>query len=285
MEIKNLFPPQLKSTPGREWENSNNPDGICLTEEEKDWAYIFTLEKKIRENPHEIIMDLTDEEKFEAWEKTLGLKIAKANESKYWKFIKSPIEEKKMTAEELYKLSMKVGRALIEGFKLNDEEKEIFGLLALYFAGDKRFETKGKFSLKKGICLYGNIGCGKTTALNIFRTIVNPPFALLSCQDIANEFKSDGPEVIGKYAKYISLCLDDLGTETSGKHYGNESNVIMEILLARYNQEMYKQFMTHITTNLDSNQIGECYGMRVRDRCRQMFNQICFPENSESKRK
>jgi len=62
-----------------------------------------------------------------------------------------------------------------------------------------------------------------------------------SCRDISFEFIQDGYEVIHRYSKgklyqstYKLICFDDLGTENNLKYFGNECNVMAEIILSRY---------------------------------------------------
>jgi hypothetical protein len=67
--------------------------------------------------------------------------------------------------------------------------------------------------------------------------------------------------------------------------YGNQCSVMAEILLSRY--DLFHSFgmITHITTNLNSTEIEEKYGTRVRSRMREMFNLISFDKNAPDKRK
>lgn len=76
-----------------------------------------------------------------------------------------------------------------------------------------------------------------------------------------------------------------MGSEQDGKHYGNQCNVIAEVLLSRYDLFISDRLITHITTNLDANQIEEMYGTRVRSRLREMLNMIAWPDDSPDKRK
>lgn len=91
-----------------------------------------------------------------------------------------------------------------------------------------------------------------------------------------------GFEVIHKYSAPAlgidtpkSFCFDDLGTEQSLKYYGNECNVMAEVLLSRYERFVSQSIKTHITTNLSATEIEALYGNRVRSRMREMFND-CF---------
>jgi hypothetical protein len=81
-----------------------------------------------------------------------------------------------------------------------------------------------------------------------------------------------------------AYCFDDLGTETTSKYFGNDCNVMAEILL----QDMIfveKGIITHLTTNLFPTEIESQYGNRLRSRMREMFNLFGYEENSGDKRK
>ena len=79
-------------------------------------------------------------------------------------------------------------------------------------------------------------------------------------------------------------CFDYLGTENNLKYYGNECNVMAEILLSRYDIFTSKKIQTHITTNLSASEIENVYGNRVRSRMREMFNLIAYDKNIKDKR-
>lgn len=148
--------------------------------------------------------------------------------------------------------------------------------------------------LNKGILLSGPIGCGKTSLMNLIKYIipVEHKFSVKSCRDISFEFIQDGYEVIHRYSKgklYESnsrnYCFDDLGTENNLKYFGNECNVIAEILLSRYDLFISKKLQTHITTNLSASEIEKQYGNRVRSRLRELCNLIAFNNSAKDKRR
>ena len=112
-----------------------------------------------------------------------------------------------------------------------------------------------------------------------------------SCRDISFEFIQDGYEVISKYSRQSfrynhpkTYCFDDLGTENSLKYYGNDCNIMAEILLSRYDLFISQKLITHLTTNLNSSEIEQMYGSRVRSRMREMFNLVSFSNKSKDKR-
>jgi len=117
-------------------------------------------------------------------------------------------------------------------------------------------------------------------------------YIVKSVRDVCFEFSQEGYPVIRKYSNQSfhnddtpkTYCFDDLGTESNLKYYGNDCNVMAEILLSRYDMFIHHQMKTHITTNLNGDEIEEMYGIRVRSRMRELFNLIAFDETTKDKR-
>lgn len=165
--------------------------------------------------------------------------------------------------------------------------------LICYFLKDEVMATNFNLDLSKGILLSGPVGCGKTTLMNLMRHVAQPnyKFIMKTCRDISFEFIKEGYQTIQKYnhgtnshSEYRNYCFDDLGVETNLKYYGNECNVMAEIILSRYDIYISKQVITHITSNLSATEIETAYGNRVRSRLRKMLNLIAFDDNSMDKR-
>jgi DNA replication protein DnaC len=179
-------------------------------------------------------------------------------------------------------------------FKILETDHPIIYKLIAYFLKDEATCFQYNIDLKKGILLSGPVGCGKTSLLNLmkFLTPTEHKFFVKPCRDISFEFIQDGYEIIHKYSRgklYESqpkiICFDDLGTENNLKYYGNECNVIAEILLSRYDIFTTKKIQTHITTNLSASEIETHYGNRVRSRLREMINLIAYDKQVIDKRK
>jgi DNA replication protein DnaC len=179
-------------------------------------------------------------------------------------------------------------------FKILENDHPIIYKLIAYFLKDEATCFQFNIDLNKGILLSGPVGCGKTSLLNLMKyvTPTEHKFFVKSCRDISFEFIQDGYEIIHKYSKgklYESqpkiICFDDLGTENNLKYYGNECNVMAEIILSRYDIFTTKKIQTHITTNLSASEIENVYGNRVRSRLREMINLIGFERNIDDKRK
>ncbi|MBN8642866.1 ATP-binding protein [Flavobacterium soli] len=178
-------------------------------------------------------------------------------------------------------------------FKILETDYPIIYKLIAYFLKDEVTCFQYNINLNKGILLSGPIGCGKTSIMNIMKylTPTEHKFFVKPCRDISFEFIQDGYQIIHKYSKGKlyeyepkTICFDDLGTESNLKYYGNECNVMAEILLSRYDVYIAKRIQTHITTNLSASEIETQYGNRVRSRMRELFNLIAYDNNSKDKR-
>lgn len=180
-------------------------------------------------------------------------------------------------------------------FTIRKEDKPILYQLLCYFFKDEPVAEKFNINLKKGILLCGPIGVGKTSIMNLMRLFepAQSRYIMKSCRDVSFEFIKEGFEIIHRYTHKSfhpnthfpkNYCFDDLGTESSLKYYGNETNVMMEILLSRYDLFVSRKLITHLTTNLSAGEIEEIYGNRVRSRMREMFNLVAFEQETGDKR-
>lgn len=57
-----------------------------------------------------------------------------------------------------------------------------------------------------------------------------------------------------------------------------------EVLLSRYELFVQDGMITHVTSNLNADELEEVYGNRIRSRFRQMFNLISFAPTFRDKR-
>jgi DNA replication protein DnaC len=180
-----------------------------------------------------------------------------------------------------------------EQFNFLEQDLPIITKLICYFINDEVTAAALDLDLSKGILLCGPVGCGKTTLMALMRYVVpqNNRFFMKTCRDISFEFIKEGYEVIHRYsrghsthAEHKNYCFDDLGTEKNLKYFGNECNIMAEIILSRYDIFIAKRVQTHITSNLSASEIESAYGNRVRSRLRNMLNLIAFDKNTKDKR-
>ena len=188
----------------------------------------------------------------------------------------------------------KKGKQLFgDKFKIYEQDYDVLLKLVVYFSKNDEMAQKLNISLHKGILLNGNVGCGKTTIMTVFRAFLprENRYTIKSCREVSFQFSEFGYSVIKKCSK-VSLvkpidsnyCFDDLGSEQTIKHFGNECNVMGEIILSRYDRFISNKIITHITTNLTSSEIEDYYGTRVRSRMREMFNLVSYERTTPDKR-
>lgn len=238
-----------------------------------------------------------DTEEIEAWtkwalNKARKAKAAKLAEIEYAQRVNNPKKYSELTYEQLrsYVLSRH------PKFILDDDNREIFELLCQYFSHDPAFEFSEEYSFEKGIMLTGPVGCGKTSLMKMFGINSYRPFATTPCRVIADAYQIEGAESLYKYSTLMPVfkelnyghseighCYDDLGTEDDKKNFGNQVNVMQDIIFKVYDNNLIGQ--VHATTNLGVQDIENQYGSRVRSRLREMFNQITFDPNATDRRK
>lgn len=196
-------------------------------------------------------------------------------------------------------------------FQVDDNNKDIIYALCLYFTNDQGFEklcTKDEtgsliqmnWRLNKGLMIVGGVGIGKTTLMRLFAVNKRQPFDVVNCIDIANQYmvpdeKTGGINAVNKYRGIhrkinpgsenlyhdaVGVTFDDLGTEKKKNHFGNECNVMADILQLRYANNNLKKEFTHVVTNQTAKDLLGTYGIRTHDRMREMFNIMIVPGTS-----
>lgn len=182
-------------------------------------------------------------------------------------------------------------------FEPTEFQKIIIAALTFYFSNCPEFEkldesifnkTGLKFSLNKGIWLWGNPGVGKTLMMQMFNRNKKQCYQVLQCPKIVSSYVKSGDDSISGYSRIIpetedalsfyqstkGICFNDLGVEqTNAKHYGTPENVMERIFLETYENKV-PFFHRHVTTNLTADQLKEVYGVRFVDRIKQCFNII-----------
>jgi hypothetical protein len=118
---------------------------------------------------------------------------------------------------------------------------------------------------------------------------------LRPCREIVFEFFSKGFDTITKYGKSFyklegvclpkTYCFDDLGFENEAMYYGNQCDVMKEIILSRYDLFESVGMMTHFTTNLSIQELETRYGKNAMSRLEAMVNFIEFDKKIPDKRR
>lgn len=178
-------------------------------------------------------------------------------------------------------------------FKIHQEDLPTLYKLLIYAIKDENNALRLRLDLDKGILLSGPIGCGKTSIMHLIKPFFakSVDYKIKTCREISFEFAKSGYEALTPYIqksnyqpKLPGYCFDDLGAEQQIKHFGNDCNVMAEILISRYEDFVANQSVTHSTTNLSASEIEKLYGNRLRSRMRSLFNLITFETNAKDKR-
>lgn len=206
--------------------------------------------------------------------------------------------EKQLDFEECIGYLNAKGKEVIHPkFAIDPRDYRVVFHVLIYSIKDTVNANRLSIDLNKGLLLTGPVGCGKTSLMKLINHVVpiRERYNIKSCREVSYDFMSQGYDAIHTYT-YQSFknnnnvkvpktwCFDDLGTENTLKYYGNECNVMAEILSSRYELFIEKDMITHLTTNLTAQEIENLYGNRVRSRMREMFNLIAFDSNSKDKR-
>lgn len=245
---------------------------------------------------------LTEDEKILALKEALHKKKGRLRNLQYQAQLRKGRQEKKFTSDEYWQRYQDLGKEKFKDkFHLTDEESKIIDALCYYFARESKFEKiRPGYSLRKGLCLFGPVGCRKTTIMRFFQLNQVASYRVVGVRDIVEEYmdKDNSVKTIKKYTGYSELgaeshslfnqrfggwCFDDLGTEDIKINYGNVANVMQHILLNRYDSQQ-PLYNTHITTNAGADQIKDLYGERLASRMREMFNIIEFPQTAKDTR-
>lgn len=222
------------------------------------------------ESYNEII--LTDEEQQEVLRLARKRKYHAQKEKEYFASLKREPEKVKMDKGQF-----------LEFIRSNNPDFDVtmqavqLGKILDYFTSES----------EKGLMLFGGVGAGKTFLMNIFSANPKASYGVISCREVSALYTKEGYESIRQFYAIskgyrngfghheYGKCFDDLGEEKNKKYFGNELNVMEDIIESRYNNKGLWKY-THITTNLTVQQIEEIYGKRVRSRMREMFEIVDF---------
>lgn len=179
-------------------------------------------------------------------------------------------------------------------FALDEFNEPVFDMLCNYFSSDKAFVSMASGlgvsnpSLDKGIILAGNVGRGKTWLMSLFRKNNRQVYHVEQAKDIAFSYQKNGDEAIERhrnkivnpfndpnvfYQKNAGLCMEDIGAEDIKNNFGNKTNVIGDIIEARYVNDLLGIWF-HGTTNFTTAQFEDFYGVRITSRLREKVNFI-----------
>ena len=166
------------------------------------------------------------------------------------------------------------------------QTKEAIIELLAYFMGQSE-----NLSPLKGIYLFGEPGRGKSLIMKCFERFCNiieskleaanynftpRKFKIESCRSIVLQVAEEKNIDSLKKLYATTLCLDDIGAEENYKLFGNEMNVILDVITERYTRLQSRGLITHATSNMpfDDKLLIERYDMRFESRCKEIFHPI-----------
>lgn len=147
----------------------------------------------------------------------------------------------------------------------------------------------GNVQLGQGIMLTGPVGTGKTALMSALSHAIvlggGSSFLIVNAKQIEKEFNlSDdgsrdrsrigGDHVIMRYVNVDHLCIDDIGIELDGVHYGRTANVVADIIALRYEKFVRGSSITHLITNASPEQMERRYDLRTLSRISQMCGEV-----------
>ena len=189
----------------------------------------------------------------------------------------------------------RIAKHICPGFTIDNSNRDIYQEGCRYFAADESC----KWDLSKGLYLYGDIGVGKTIFLKIFHNLMKAPgitsvngFSMFSVNDIIDGYSAKGHLFWEKFNKPhrgtaeepLHIAIDDLGQSSRiASHYGNQIDVVAELIQRRYYDYTDKYALTHASSNVTPSEIKQECGNFSSSRMREMFNVILFPGSDRRK--
>lgn len=129
----------------------------------------------------------------------------------------------------------------------------------------------------KGLLLMGKPGVGKTHFINKFIEHHKKHMYQTTAYDIETSFQKSGSEIISRW-HWSDLFIDDLGIESVHLNvFGTVYYPLKQVLFERHRlflglKSSHTNQITHITTNLNLEEIRRRYDERIIDRLFEMCN-------------
>lgn len=208
--------------------------------------------------------------------------------SRFGEGSRQAVDSRDVTREEKIKF-LNVCYSICPCFKVSEGMKPVLNDILRWC-----LMLEGKHDPEKGLWLWGEIGTGKSTMLEIIRQYcrtVRPPgiyrernsarqmrserlaygFRITNASVVAGEFARSSYPGIEEYITNCRQAFDELGRECIPTgFFGNLENVFQYIIQRRY--DLRHGDFTHVTTNLKPEEISSVYGDHIYDRCIEMFN-------------
>jgi hypothetical protein len=166
-------------------------------------------------------------------------------------------------------------------FDLDQGNTEVVKDLIAYFTR----QEDSRLSVRKGICLYGDIGTGKSTLMKQLSKFtkdknLETQFDFIYMDDVYMDCDSTGLESLNSY-RFRACMFDDIGmrAENNVNNYGTKINAYRELVRRQYNRFTRTiPSLSHYTTNIEyqnkdfTSGLVKVFGARELDRFREMCN-------------
>lgn len=142
-------------------------------------------------------------------------------------------------------------------------------------AGNLRALSEYRWALtaghaRKGLCLFGAVGRGKTLAFEALGLRV------VTARDWLSMYEDGKGAVRDSVSRHRPLVVDDLGTEETYVNFGTRLEVLEEIITTRHILWQRYGILTHITGNLTPDAYDRRYGERLLSRIKGMCRVVVF---------
>lgn len=192
-------------------------------------------------------------------------------------------------------------RELNTEFVVDEENKLQVSQFVAYITGNIDVMQELNIDSRKGVLIMGNPGSGKSMLFRIAKECLKNEeykkyfkhFNMYNTEHTGKMYMKDGDQGIEKFTKlhiagaagemHNVICFDDLGSEEIKNNFGNKKEVMVDIILERYDHLITHGLVTHFTTNLTMGEIEERYSTRIRSRLSQMCNIITLGGSSDYK--
>lgn len=236
-------------------------------------------------------------------EQNLQKHIAQTLEGINPRLSRRTISAEKWSMEEMLSQIVSFGRTLNRNFRLDEHNREVYTNIVYWAMGDARMKavnpSTGKIisgRVDKGLYIAGNVGTGKTTAMQIATQLykVNPfrkPWQqdtiaenmVYRASDIVNGYEVEGYAKIVDIARCGYLVIEDLGTEPGEAVFmGNRRNVLRQLMENRGDVQSYAMSATS-NIPLGHPDFIARYGQRAQSRVQEMTNYLVLTGDDRRK--
>lgn len=229
--------------------------------------------------------------------------IAKTLEQINPRMTRGVVASSRWTVSELLSLIADYGKTIDPRFVIDEKNEEVYTNLAYWAMGDSRMTAINPLTgekmpgrIDKGLYLAGNIGTGKTTAMQILHNLyrLNPyrkPWAadsvcnnrIVRAASLVSAYETEGYAGLNEIERSEYLIIEDLGTEPiEAVFMGNRRHVIKQLLEKRGDIQSY---VTSVTSNipLGHTDFSARYGARAQSRAIDMMNYLILKGDDRRK--